>query len=61
MSNLDAGQRWAIVGIVSAILFVGVTFFLQGEVRVFGYVVVALCVGIYAVVNANAGKNKPNA
>ncbi len=52
MQNLTASQRWVIVAFVAVILMLATTFFLQGDVRTFAYVVISMGVALYAILSS---------
>lgn len=58
MSSLSASQRWVIVSFIAAILLLGTTFFLEGDVRTFAYVVISMGVGLYAVLSQRDNSEK---
>ncbi|HLU12121.1 MAG TPA: hypothetical protein VK003_20765 [Oceanobacillus sp.] len=58
MSNLTNGQKWVIVAFAAAILSIGATFFLEGEVRTFAYIIISMGVGLYAVLSSSSRKTK---
>jgi hypothetical protein len=53
MNNLTYGQKWVLVAFTAAILTTATTFFLDGDVRTFAYIVISMGVAAYAVL---AGK-----
>lgn len=50
MSNLTHSQKWLIVAFTAAALTLGITFFLEGDVRTFAYFVVGLLVAGFAII-----------
>jgi len=47
-----------IVSFIAAILLLGTTFFLEGDVRTFAYVVISMGVGLYAVLSQRDNSEK---
>lgn len=58
MSNLTSGQKWVLVAFAAAILSIGATFFLEGEVRTFAYIIISMGVALYAVLGSSSRKTK---
>lgn len=50
-SNLSASQRWLVVAFIAAILLLATTFFLQGDVRTFAYILISMGVAAYAILS----------
>ena len=49
MNNLTYGQKWALVAIIASTLITATTFFLDGDVRTFAYIVISMGVAAYAI------------
>jgi hypothetical protein len=49
MNNLTNSQKWVIVAFIATALTLGATFFLEGDVRTFAYIVISLLVAGFAV------------
>lgn len=48
--SLSSSQRWVLVAFLASICTLFVTLFLQdSNVRTFGYVLISMCVGAYAI------------
>jgi hypothetical protein len=60
MSNLNDSQKWALVAFVAGALMIANTFFLQGDVRTFGYIIISLGVAAYAVITSGGDEKKKN-
>ena len=59
MSNLTNSQQWIIVTFTATVFTLGITFFLEGSVQIFGYIVVGLLVAAFAILhNADNEKRK---
>jgi hypothetical protein len=58
MSNLNTGQKWALAAILASLAGLFVTFFLTGQVQVFGYIVVSFAFAAFAIINSNDRKAK---
>ena len=59
MSNLTSSQKWVIVAFAASILSIAATFFLEGDVRTFAYIIISMGVALYAVLgNSLSRKSK---
>lgn len=54
MKNLTSSQKWVIVAFIASACNVLTTFFLEGDIRTFAYILISLGVALYAVL----GKDK---
>jgi hypothetical protein len=53
MRNLTNSQKWIIVAFTATALTLAITFFLEGDVRTFAYVVVGLFIAGFAILSGN--------
>jgi hypothetical protein len=58
MSNLTGSQKWVIVAFIASALSIAATFFLEGDVRVFAYIIISMGVALYAILGSNSRKSK---
>lgn len=60
MNNLTNSQKWLVVAFTATALTLGITFFLDGDVRTFAYVVVGLLVAGFAIINGDQEEKRKN-
>jgi hypothetical protein len=56
MSNLTNSQKWVIVAFTASLLSIAATFFLEGNVQTFAYIVIGMGVALYAVIGNNQSR-----
>lgn len=58
MKNLTNSQKWVLVAFAACILGLATTFFLQGNVQVFAYIVISMGVAAYAILGNRSQKSE---
>lgn len=59
MSNLTRSQKWALGSFVAVAAMMVVTFFMEGDVKTFGYIIISLAFAAFAVLmSGDKEKNK---
>jgi hypothetical protein len=60
VTNLTSSQKWVLVAFIASILSLGTTFFLQGDVRIFAYIIISMGVAAYAILGKDKSRKAKN-